>query len=44
MVDSQIKDGQNFSLRKMHIEHTCGMLGEGCKVTSKWVAKLCETS
>jgi hypothetical protein len=26
----------------MHLEHTCGPVGEACKVSAKWVAKSCK--
>jgi hypothetical protein len=44
MVGSQVGSEKTFCLRKMHLEHTCGPVGEACKVTAKWVAKACEKS
>ena len=44
MVGSEIKGEKTFCLRKMHLQHTCGTSGEGCKVSAKWVAKVCEPS
>jgi hypothetical protein len=42
MVGSQVGSEKTFCLRKMHLEHTCGPVGEACKVSAKWVAKSCE--
>jgi hypothetical protein len=42
MVSSQVGFEKTFCLRKMHLEHTCGPVGEACKVSAKWVAKACE--
>jgi hypothetical protein len=42
MTGSQIRNEQTFCLRKMHLEHSCGPVGEACKVSAKWVAKACE--
>ena len=42
MVGSKISHEKTFCLRKMNLHHTCATSGEGCKVTGKWVAKLCE--
>jgi hypothetical protein len=42
MTGSQIRNEQTFCLRKMHLEHSCGPVGEACKVSVKWVAKACE--
>jgi hypothetical protein len=42
MVGSQIRNEQTFCLRKMHLEHNCGPVGESCKVSAKWVDKACE--
>jgi hypothetical protein len=42
MTGSQIRNEQTFFLRKMHLEHSCGPVGEACKVSAKWVAKACE--
>jgi hypothetical protein len=42
MVGSQVGSEKTFCLRKMHLEHTCGPVGEACKVSAKWVAKACE--
>ncbi|XP_071676965.1 uncharacterized protein [Lolium perenne] len=39
-----IKHEKTLCLRKCHLEHTCGTSGEHCKVTGKWVAKVCESS
>jgi hypothetical protein len=44
MIGSVIKNEKTFCLRKCHLEHTCGTSGEHCKVTGKWVAKVCESS
>ena len=44
MVASEIKVEKTFCFRKMHLEHTCATPVEGCKVISKWVAKICESS
>jgi hypothetical protein len=38
---SQVGSKQTFCLRKMHLEHTYGLAGEGCEVSAKWVAKTC---
>ena len=44
MVGSVIKGEKTFCLRKMQLDHTCATSGESCKVTGKWVAKMCESS
>ena len=43
-VGSGIKGEKTICLRKMHLEHTCATKGEKCKVTGKWVAKICESA
>ena len=44
MIGSEIKGEKTFCLRKMSLKHTCGTAGEDCKVTAKWLAKVCEPS
>ena len=42
MTASEIAGEKTFCLRKMHLLHTCPTSGENCKVSAKWVAKVCE--
>jgi hypothetical protein len=42
MTGSTIGKEKTFCLRKLNLQHTCATSGERCKVTGKWVAKVCE--
>nr|XP_051229278.1 uncharacterized protein LOC127347092 [Lolium perenne] len=42
MTGSTIGKEKTFCLRKLSLQHTCATSGERCKVTGKWVAKVCE--
>uniref|UniRef100_A0ACD5X716 Uncharacterized protein n=1 Tax=Avena sativa TaxID=4498 RepID=A0ACD5X716_AVESA len=42
MVGSQIGQEKTVCLRKFMDNHTCAPAGEGCKISAKWVAKICE--
>ena len=44
MVGLVIKGEKTFCLRKFQPEHTCAPVGEECKVSGEWLAKICESS